>query len=54
VRPLERREGDKPDRALQPFGPVSIYMGDDLVLFKSGAIVLPIGERSEVLLSEGC
>jgi glutathione S-transferase len=51
VRLLEQGEGDKPEyRALQPFGQVPIYMEDGFVLFESGAIVLHIGERSEVLL----
>jgi glutathione S-transferase len=51
ARLLEQGEGDKPEyRALQPFGQVPIYMEDDFVLFESGAIVLHIGERSEVLL----
>jgi glutathione S-transferase len=37
-------------RALQPFGQVPMLEEDGLVLFESGAIVLHIGERSEVLL----
>jgi glutathione S-transferase len=37
-------------RALQPFGQVPMLEEDDLVLFESGAIVLHVGERSEVLL----
>jgi len=37
-------------RALQPFGQVPVFEEDGLVLFESGAIVLYIGERSEVLL----
>jgi glutathione S-transferase len=42
---------DKPEyRALQPFGQVPALEDDDFVLFESGAIVLYIGERSEVLL----
>ena len=42
---------DKPDyRALQPFGQVPILEEDGFVLFESGAIVLYIGERSEILL----
>src|SRR4051794_9825083 len=36
--------------ALQPFGQVPVFEEDGLVLFESGAIVLYIGERSEVLL----
>lgn len=51
TRLLEQGDGDKPDyRALQPFGQVPIFVEDDAVLFESGAIVLHIGERSEVLL----
>lgn len=37
-------------RALQPFGQVPVYEEDGLVLFESGAIVLHVGERSEILL----
>jgi glutathione S-transferase len=37
-------------RALQPFGQVPIYQEGDLTLFESGAIVLHIASRSEVLL----
>jgi glutathione S-transferase len=54
--PYERRllaqgDQDKPDyRALQPFGQVPIFEEDDLAIFESGAIVLHIGERSEILL----
>jgi glutathione S-transferase len=48
---LEAGDGDKPDyRALQPFGQVPIFVEDDVVLFESGAIVLHIGERSDILL----
>jgi len=51
TRLLEQGEGDKPEyRSLQPFGQVPIFMEDDFVLFESGAIVLHIGQRSEVLL----
>jgi glutathione S-transferase len=51
TRLLEQGEGDAPEyRALQPFGQVPIFVEDDFVLFESGAIVLYIGERSEVLL----
>ena len=39
-----------PYRALQPFGQVPIFEEDGLELFESGAIVLHIAERSEVLL----
>jgi glutathione S-transferase len=37
-------------RALQPFGQVPAYREDGLELFESGAIVLHVAERSEVLL----
>ena len=37
-------------RALQPFGQVPIFEEDGFVLFETGAIVLHIGERCEVLL----
>src|ERR1700732_813973 len=51
VRLLEQGDQDKPDdHLLQPFGQVPIFEEDGLVLFESGAIVLHIGERSEVLL----
>ena len=51
TRLLEMGDQDKPDyRALQPFGQVPILEEDGLVLFESGAIVLHIGERSEILL----
>ena len=51
ARLLEQGDQDKPDyRALQPFGQVPIFEEDGRVLFESGAIVLHIGERSEVLL----
>ena len=51
IRLLEQGDQDKPEyRALQPFGQVPILEEDGLVLFESGAIVLHIGERSEVLL----
>src|ERR1700741_4262002 len=51
TRLLEQGDQDKPDyRALQPFGQVPILEEDGLVLFESGAIVLHIGERSEMLL----
>jgi glutathione S-transferase len=35
---------------LQPFGQVPAYQEDDLSLFESGAIVLHIAERAEILL----
>jgi glutathione S-transferase len=51
TRLLEQGDGDAPDyRALQPFGQVPIFIEDDVALFESGAIVLHIGERSDVLL----
>src|SRR5258707_15844342 len=37
------------DRALQPFGQVPAIESDGLKLFESGAIVLHLAERSEVL-----
>lgn len=51
TRLLAQGDQDTPEyRALQPFGQVPILQESDLVLFESGAIVLHIGERSEVLL----
>lgn len=51
TRLLEQGDKDTPEyRALQPFGQVPILEEDGLVLFESGAIVLHIGERSEILL----
>ena len=51
TRLLSQGDQDKPDyRALQPFGQVPIFDEDGEVLFESGAIVLHIGERAEVLL----
>jgi len=51
VRLLEQGDQNKPEyRALQPFGQVPILEENGLVLFESGAIVLHIAERSEVLL----
>jgi glutathione S-transferase len=47
------RQGDQDAseyRALQPFGQVPVFQEDGFVLFETGAIVLHIGERSEVLL----
>ncbi|WNG42848.1 glutathione S-transferase family protein [Archangium minus] len=37
-------------RRLQPFGQVPVYEEDGLTLFESGAIVLHIAEKSEVLM----
>src|SRR5271167_4861248 len=51
TRLLEQGDQDKPEyRAQQPFGQVPILEDEGLVLFESGAIVLHIGERSEMLL----
>jgi glutathione S-transferase len=51
TRLLTQGDQDKPEyRALQPFGQVPIFEEEGLVLFESGAIVLHIGERSEILL----
>jgi glutathione S-transferase len=51
TRLLDQGDQDKPDyRALQPFAQVPILEEDGFVIFESGAIVLYIGERSEVLL----
>jgi glutathione S-transferase len=51
TRLLGQQDQDTPEyRALQPFGQVPIFEEDGLVLFESGAIVLHIGERSEILL----
>jgi len=51
ARLLQQGDQDSEEyRALQPFGQVPIYSEDGLDLFESGAIVLHIGERSDVLL----
>jgi glutathione S-transferase len=51
TRLLTMGDQDKPEyRALQPFGQVPILEENGLVLFESGAIVLHIGARSDVLL----
>jgi glutathione S-transferase len=51
TRLLAQGEQDNPEyRALQPFGQVPVFEEDGFVLFETGAIVLHIGERSEVLL----
>lgn len=51
TRLLEQGDQDKPEyRALQPFGQVPIYEENGQVIFESGAIILLIGERCEVLL----
>jgi len=50
---LEQGHQNKAEyRALQPFGQVPILEENGLVLFESGAIVLHIAERSQVLLPE--
>lgn len=51
TRLLAQGEQESPAyRALQPFGQVPVFEEDGLVLFESGAIVLHVGERSQVLL----
>jgi glutathione S-transferase len=51
TRLLEQGDQEKPEyRALQPFGQVPILEEDGKVLFETGAIVLHIGQRSDVLL----
>jgi glutathione S-transferase len=51
TRLLDQGDQDKPDyRALQPFGQVPILEEGGFALFESGAIVLHVGEHSEVLL----
>jgi glutathione S-transferase len=51
TRLLQQGDQGKPEyRALQPFGQVPIFEEDGFVLFETGAIVLHLGERSEVLL----
>jgi glutathione S-transferase len=51
TRLLQQGDQNKPDyRALQPFGQVPIFEEDGQVLFETGAILLHIGERSEILL----
>ncbi len=51
TRLLEQGEQNAPEyRALQPFGQVPIFEEDGFVLFETGAIVLYVGERTEVLL----
>ena len=51
VRLLRQGEQDSPEyRALQPFGQVPVYEEDGITLFESGAILLHVAERSEILL----
>jgi glutathione S-transferase len=48
---LQQGEQDSPEyRAIQPFGQVPVYEEDGLTLFESGAILLHIAERSNILL----
>ena len=48
---LQLGEQDLPEyRAVQPFGQVPAYREDGLTLFESGAILLHIAERSDMLL----
>lgn len=48
---VRHEDRDTPERrAGQPFGQVPVFEEDGLVLFESGAILLHIGERSEILL----
>lgn len=50
-RAIKLGEHTAPDYlAVQPFGQIPAYQEDGLTLFESGAIVLHIAERSEVLL----
>ncbi len=51
ARLLKQGDQEQPEyRALQPFGQVPIFEEDGFALFETGAIVLHIGERCEVLL----
>lgn len=51
ARLLEHSESKTDEyRHLQPFGQVPVYQEDGLTLFESGAIVLHIAEKSEVLM----
>jgi glutathione S-transferase len=51
TRLLSQGDQDKADyRELQPFGQVPVFEENGFVLFESGAIVLHVGERSEMLL----
>jgi glutathione S-transferase len=45
-----RHKTSRDHRKLQPFGQVPVFEEEGLVLFESGAIVLHVGTRSEVLL----
>jgi glutathione S-transferase len=48
IGPVEQKSNEY--RGLQPFGQVPAYEEDGLVLFESGAIVMHVAERCEVLL----
>jgi glutathione S-transferase len=51
TRLLEQGDQDTPEyRALQPFGQVPIMEDEGHVLFESGAIVLHLGAKSDILL----
>lgn len=51
TRLLAQGDQEKPEyRALQPFGQVPMFEENGFVLFETGAIVLHVGERSEILL----
>jgi glutathione S-transferase len=51
TRLLSQGDQDQPGyRALQPFGQVPVFEEDGFVLFETGAILLYLGERSDVLL----
>jgi glutathione S-transferase len=53
VRYLSQGEQKQPaHRALQPYGQVPTYEGDDVALFESGAIVLHIAETHDGLLPQ--
>jgi glutathione S-transferase len=43
-------QGSEDYRRMQPFGQVPVFEENGLVLFESGAIVMHIGERSDVLV----
>lgn len=51
ARLLSPGEQDKPEyRALQPFGQIPVMQDGDLTLFESGAILLQIASKSDVLM----
>jgi glutathione S-transferase len=48
---LSQGDQDRPEyRALQPFGQVPVMQDDELTLFESGAILLRIAEKTDVLM----